>query len=93
MSQPFAQLVAQRIKQRTDSELAELAFAKLDRWAMMSSDKLVSLDEVAWVGALLCAAVKSTGIDLLKAETRDESGARVVGVVASDSVKVSDGAA
>jgi hypothetical protein len=93
MSIPFAQLVGQRAKQRTDQELTELAFSKFTRWALMSSDKMVSLDEVAWVGALLVKAVKSAGIDLLKNETRDENGARVVGVVASDGVKVADGAA
>jgi hypothetical protein len=79
--------------QRTDKELTELAFEKFTRWAMLSSDKMVSLDEVAWVAALLVKAVKSAGIDLLhRTESQDENGARVVGVVASDGVKLADGA-
>lgn len=93
MSIPFAQLVGQRAQQFEDAELTERAFNAFNRWSMQSSSKLVSLDEVAWVGALLVKAVKAAGIDLLKTETRDASGARVVGIVASDGVKVADGAA
>lgn len=92
MSQPFAQLVGRRAEQRTDSELTEEAFARLNRWALLSADKLVSLDDVAWVAAMVARAFKSAGLDLLKHETRDENGSRVVGVVASDGVKVQDGA-
>lgn len=92
MSQPFAQLVSQRIAMRNDGELTEQAFGVFNRWAMLSSDKRVSLDEVAWVAALLVKACRSAGIDLLqKHETQDENGARVVGVVASDGVKLADG--
>lgn len=93
MSQPFSQLVSKRIALRTDAELVENAFAKFNRWALMSSDKMVSLDEVAWVAALLCKSVKSAGVDLLQRnETQDENGARVVGVVADDGIRVADGA-
>lgn len=93
MSQPFSYLVSKRIAQRTDGELTQTAFDMFNRWAMLSSDKKVSLDEVAWVAALLVKAVKSAGIDLLqKHETQDENGARVVGIVASDGVKLADGA-
>lgn len=93
MSQPFAYLVSQRIAQRSDGELTETAFNMFNRWAMLSSDKRVSLDEVAWVAALVVKAVKSAGIDLLqKHEIQDENGARVVGIVASDGVKLADGA-
>lgn len=93
MSQPFAYVVSQRIAQRSDKELTEIAFDKFSRWALLSSDKMVSLDEVAWIGALVVKAVKSAGIDLLQQhETQDENGARVVGVVASDGVKLADGA-
>ena len=93
MSQPFAHLVSKRVAQRSDAELTQTAFDMFNRWAMLSSDKRVPLDEVAWVAALLVKAVKSAGIDLLhKQETRDENGARVVGVVASDGVKLADGA-
>lgn len=93
MSQPFSQLVSKRIALRTNEDLVEQAFAMFNRWAVMSSDKHVSLDEVAWVAALLCKSVKQAGVDLLhRQETRDENGARVVGVVASDGVKLADGA-
>jgi hypothetical protein len=93
VSQPFAQLVGTRAEQFEDSELTERAFKAFNRWSLLSSAKLVSLDEVAWVGALLVKAMKSAGVDIQKHETRDENGARVVGVVASDGVKVADGAA
>lgn len=94
MSQPFAQLVARRAEQFCDSELTEEAFKRLARWSMMSGAKLVSLDDVAWIGALILKGCKSAGIDcgLAKSETRDENGSRVVGVVASDGVRVADGA-
>lgn len=93
MSQPFAQLVGRRAQQFSDTELTERAFGAFDRWSLLSTDKHVSLDEVAWVGALLVKAMKSAGIDILaKSETVDENGARVVGVVASDGVRVADGA-
>lgn len=93
MSAPFAQLCGQRANQLTDAELTEHAFERFNRWALLSSGKLVSLDEVAWVGALLLKAMKQSGVDVFKVETRDENGARVVGVVASDGVSVADGAA
>jgi hypothetical protein len=93
MSVPFAQLCGQRAQQLTDQELTEEAFKRFSKWAMQSSSKLVSLDEVAWAGALLLKAMKTAGIDIMKTETRDENGARVVGVVASDRVNVKDGAA
>jgi len=93
MSLPFAALCAQRSQQLTDAELTEHAFERFNRWAMQSSGKLVSLDEVAWAGALLLKAMKAAGVDIMKVETRDENGARVVGVVASDGVNVKDGAA
>lgn len=93
MSQPFAQLVGARARQYEDAELTEKAFAAFNRWALLSTGKLVSLDEVAWVGALLVKAMKQAGVDILaKTETKDANGARVVGVVASDGVKVADGA-
>lgn len=93
MSKPFAQLCAERATQREDAELSEIAFSHFNRWALLSSSKLVSLDEVAWVGALLVKAMKSAGVDILaKCETRDANGARVVGIVASDGVRVADGA-
>lgn len=92
MSQPFAIVVGQRAEQFTDAELTERAFGVFNRWSLLSTAKLVSLDEVAWVGALLVKAMKTAGIDLQKHETRDENGARVVGVVASDGVNVADGA-
>lgn len=91
MSKPFAQVVAERAELFEDAELTERAFAKFNRWSLLSSDKLVSLDEVAWVGALMVKAFKHAGIDIQKHETTDENGARVVGVVASDGVKVADG--
>jgi hypothetical protein len=93
MSLPFAALCAQRSQQLTDAELTERAFKNFSRWAMQSSGKLVSLDEVAWAGALLLKAMKGAGLDVFKAETTDANGARVVGVVASDGVRVQDGAA
>lgn len=93
MSQPFAQLCARRATELGDAELTERAFTLFNRWAMLSSSKHVSLDEVAWAGALLLKALKSANIDVFKTETTDENGARVVGVVASDGVKVADGAA
>lgn len=92
MSQPFAALVAQRAQQFEDAELGERAFAAFNRWSLLSTSKLVSLDEVAWVGALMVKAFKKAGLDIQKHETRDENGARVIGIVASDGVKVADGA-
>lgn len=93
MSQPFAQLVGKLVKQRTDQEIVEEAFARFNRWAMLSSGKMVSLDDVAWIGALMCKGLKSAGIDPLgKHETRDENGSRVVGIVADDGVNIRDGA-
>lgn len=93
MSQPFAKLVGLRAAQFNDAELTERAFGAFNRWALQSTNARVSLDEVAWVGALLMKAMKSAGIDIQKHETVDENGARVVGVVASDGVSVRDGAA
>lgn len=93
MSQPFAQLVGRRAQQYEDAELTERAFGAFSRWSLLSTDKHVSLDEVAWVGALLVKAMKQAGVDIQKHETRDENGARVVGVVASDGVRLTDGAA
>jgi hypothetical protein len=94
MSQPFAQVVAQRAAQRADAELTEEAFRRLNSWSLQSASKLVSLDEVAWLGALLIKAFKKAGLDtgLMKTETRDANGALVVGVTASDGVNVADGA-
>ncbi len=94
MSRPFAQIVAKRAAERTDQELTDEAFNRFNSWALMSGSKLVSLDEVAWVGALLVKAFKHAGLDtgLTKFETRDENGARVVGITASDGVSLADGA-
>lgn len=92
MSQPFAVVVGQRAKQYSDAELSERAFSAFNRWALLSASKMVSLDEVSWIGAVFVKAMKAVGHDLLKNETRDENGARVVGIVASDGVKVADGA-
>lgn len=93
MSAPFAMLCGKRASQFDDKEIAERAFKAFNRWALLSSDKHVSLDEVAWVGAMLVKAMKAAGTDILKTETRDANGARVVGLVASDGVLVKDGAA
>lgn len=93
MSQPFSQLVSKRMALRTDEEIVQNAFEMFNRWSLLSADKRVPLDEVAWVAALLCKSVKSAGVDLLhRQETRDENGARVVSVVADDGVKLADGA-
>lgn len=94
MSQPFAQLVAKRADERTDEELTEESFRRFNQWSLLSSSKLVSLDEVAWIGALMIKAFKKAGLDtgLMKTESKDANGARVVGVVASDGVNVADGA-
>lgn len=94
MSQPFAQLIAKRAAERTDKELTDEAFNRFNSWALLSAGKQVSLDEVAWVGALLIRAFKQAGLDtgLMKHETRDENGARVFGVTANDGVSVADGA-
>lgn len=92
MSQPFAVAVSKLVKQRTDQELADEAFARFNRWSMLSTDKLVSLDEATWMTALIVKAFKAAGVDIQKTETRDANGARVVGVVASDGVSMSDGA-
>jgi hypothetical protein len=70
MSQPFAQLVGARAQQFEDAELTERAFKAFNRWSLLSASKLVSLDEVAWVGALLVKAMKSAGVDIMKTETR-----------------------
>lgn len=93
MSQPFAMLCGKRAAQFEDKEISERAFKVFNRWALLSSDKHVSLDEVAWVGALMVKAFKQAGTDITKTETRDANGARVVGLVASDGLKVADGAA
>lgn len=93
MSKPFAQVVAERAELFEDAELTERAFAKLNRWSLMSSDKLVSLDEVAWVGAVLLKGLRAAGAGMQKHETVDENGARVVSVTASDGVRLTDGAA
>jgi len=93
MSQPFAQLVGKLVKQRTDQEIVDEAFARFNRWAMLSSGKMVSLHEVAWIGALMCKGLDAAGLNpLAKHEARDENGCRVVGIVADDGVKIRDGA-
>lgn len=92
MSQPFAKLVADLVAKQTDQQLTENAFAAFNRWALLSADKRVSLTDVAWPAALMVKALKASGIDLMKTETRDENGARVVGITASDGVRVADGA-
>lgn len=92
MSKPFAQVVAERAELFEDAELTERAFSKFNRWSMLSTDKFVSLDEVAWIGAVLLKGLKAAGMGMQKHETVDENGARVVGVVASDGVRMTDGA-
>ncbi len=93
MSKPFAVLVAHRIKQCNDGELTQRAFDLFNRWSNLSSSKHVCLEDVAWVAAVLAKAVKAAGIDLMaKHEVKDENGARVVNAVASDGVKLADGA-
>lgn len=92
MSAPFAKLCADRAATIPARQLQDEVFRRFNRWSLQSSEKLVSLDEVAWIGALLTMAFKASGLDITKTETRDENGARVVGVVANDGVQVADGA-
>ena len=92
MSQPFSLLVGKRAEQFEDVELTERAFTAFNRWSLLSSDKLVSLDEVAWIGALLVKAFKHSGVDIQRHEATGPDGERVVQVTASDGVPVADGA-
>lgn len=86
---PFA-AVCQERSHAPDKEIAERAFATLNRWAHLSSGKLVSLDEVAWLGALM---YKSGAMALsAQRESIDQNGARVVTVVANDGIRTADGA-
>lgn len=57
MSAPFAQLIAERSKADPQKVVAE-AFERMNRWMHASGGKMVSLDEVAWLAALVCMATK-----------------------------------
>lgn len=94
MSKPFALVCQERAEQVPPAELVERAYSTLVQWRMQSTGKLVSLDQVAWIGALL---FKSGVMAIMQQEaaTREstnENGARVVTVVADDAAPVSDGA-
>lgn len=57
MSTPFGQLIADRAKGDAQKVVAE-SFARLNRWMHLSSSKMVSLDEVAWLATLVHLATK-----------------------------------
>lgn len=86
VSKPFAMLCQERATNTPDAEIVERAYGALTRWSGLSSGKLVSLDEVAWLGALLYKSAR------IATDAVDANGARVVTRVMTDSVKTSDSA-
>lgn len=87
---PFAQLVAERCED--PHKAAVEAMARLQRWTMISGGKLVSLDEVAWLGAVFALAgqyvVNKTEPEKSAVEKSTEG--NVVTVVATDGVRTPD---
>ena len=100
MSKPFSQLIAERAKLPPDVVTRE-AYARMTKWASVSSGKLVSLDEAAWLACVLFMAnehnrkaqeqahrVKKQ----MEESVRRTNSARVHTVVMSDASPTSDGA-
>ena len=90
MSKPFIQACKELAARHSDQEIEQRVGKYLLKWSMMSTNKTVSLDQVAWIGAAILKGAKHAGLD--KRESCDANGARVVGVVADDAVRVVDGA-
>lgn len=90
MSKPFIQACKDIASRHTNEEIEQRLGQYLLSWSMLSTSKMVSLDQVAWLGAAIVKGAEMAG--LAKQETRDAHGARVVGIVADDGVRVADGA-
>lgn len=106
MSKPFAILVAERSRLPADV-LAKQAMERMARWSQISAGKLVSLDEVAWLGAILDVGFR-TAIEQVERKKVEQSvksqleaqaaqravitdRGKVHTVVLTDGVKVQDG--
>lgn len=85
---PFSMLIAERAKD--PERAAREAFSRLERWQTLSGSKQVSLDDVAWFGAVFLLA----GIEAKKmvANETNADGSRVVTKVATDFGATSDSA-
>lgn len=93
MSKPFAKLLAER--SRNPEAVVREAASRMLRWSNLSSSAQVSLDEVAWLGAVMYLAGIQAAID--GSAEPDASVSRegnVVTVVAGDSPgRIKDGVA
>jgi hypothetical protein len=89
MSRPFSQIVASRATQ--PERAVKEVVTRLERWKNQSGNARVTLDEVAWFGAVMAlAGVKAE--QLSKEGVTRESLKGVVNVVAEDSTSnVTDG--
>jgi hypothetical protein len=92
VSRPFINLVRERSKGTPDDRLVEQAFSRMTRWSQQSGSKMVSLDEVAWLAAVLLKGAVQSGQYPHMAESKDENGARVVTATMDDGVSMQDGA-
>ena len=104
MSRPFAVLVAERSKLPSDVLLRH-ATERLTRWAQVSSGKLVSLDEVAWLGAIFDVAIRQAAEkharklaeqqvkNQMQQKVQERQGSKVHTVVLTDGVATQDGVA
>jgi hypothetical protein len=62
MSRPYAVLIAERTKLPPDVVIRQ-AMERMAKWSQVSSVKMVSLDEVAWLGALIDASLRKAKED------------------------------
>jgi hypothetical protein len=96
MSKPFAALLKERIA-GDHRRLTDEAFARITRWSSLSSDKHVTLDEVAWVAGVVMAACKNmpnaprlkTDVVSTKKPAKDGE-SNVINIVATDQTVAKD---
>jgi hypothetical protein len=94
VSKPFALMIQERSKDPIVA--AEHCNAFLAKYGNCSSNKLVQLEEVAWLGSFVFLLFKETAKQaaalqapkISSGESLDENGARVISVVADDGVEV-----
>jgi hypothetical protein len=89
MSAPFVALCQARMN--NVERCAKEIVARLEKWKLMSGDKMVSLDEVAWLGALLCKAGLAPGVDGKESVTKTQEG-NVIEVTAGSGLRSKDSA-
>ena len=81
MSRPFTTLVHERAKLPHDVLIRNVT-QRLTKWQQVSAGKQVSLDEVAWLGAMIHAALALASAKMQESKTHT--------VVMSDGVATRD---